>query len=87
MDFRPRLADVRGVAVVLEPEVFDLGITKCLEDASVEFVAGCVRRTVVNRSAVSSKSKAGRLTMGKSGPEQIATYYPFSQRTSWLDHT
>jgi hypothetical protein len=40
-----RFGDVCRVAVEVEPEVFDLGVAKGLEDAAVEFVAGRVGGT------------------------------------------
>jgi hypothetical protein len=41
-----RFGDVGRVAVVFEPEVFDLGVVEGFEDATVEFVAGCVGSAV-----------------------------------------
>ena len=49
MDFRTRLADVGGVAVELEPEIFHLGVSECFEDTAVELMAGGVGRTIRNQ--------------------------------------
>lgn len=44
MDFLSAFADVRGVAIVLQPEIFNLMISKGFEDATVELVAGSIGR-------------------------------------------
>jgi hypothetical protein len=44
VQFRAALADVRSVAVKLEPEVLNLRVAKGFEDASIELVTGSVRR-------------------------------------------
>lgn len=57
---------VGGVAVEFEPEVFDLRVAECLEDAPVEFVPGGIRCTrfvkLVRYSAIDESSR--ELTKG-----------------------
>jgi hypothetical protein len=38
----PALTNVGSVTVELQPKIFDLGVCKSLEDATVEFMAGGV---------------------------------------------
>jgi hypothetical protein len=44
MDLGSAFADVCSVAIELQPEVFYLSVTECLENTAIELVASRVRR-------------------------------------------
>jgi len=63
VDFRARLADVGGVAVELEPEIFHLGVSEGLENTTIELMAGGVGRTI--NSQRETLSRYVKLTKGR----------------------